>query len=60
MKWHPPIAEALPVAGYLPANKRNVVALLHLHAGKIVRVQFLHLPLTVFSRAALKSLRHTY
>jgi len=52
MKWHPPIAEALPVAGYLPANKRNVVALLHLHEGKIVRVQFLHLPSDgLFSRS---------
>ena len=51
-KWNPPITEALPVAGYLPANKRNVVALLHLQAGKIVRVQFLNVPHdALFSRS---------
>jgi len=57
MKWHPPITEALPVAGYLPANKRNAVALLHLHAGKIVRVQFLHLPHEVLFSRSLEELK---
>lgn len=42
MKWKPPIAEALPVEGYLPANKQAVGALLHMQAGKITKVQFLH------------------
>jgi hypothetical protein len=57
MKWHPPITEALPVAGYLPANKRNAVALLHLHAGKIVKVQFLHLPHDVLLSRSLEELK---
>jgi len=57
MKWNPPITEALPVAGYLPANKRNVVALLHLQAGKIVRVQFLHLPHDVLFLRSLEELK---
>jgi TolB-like protein len=56
-KWRPPITEALPVAGYLPANKRNAVALLHLHAGKIVRVQFLHLPHDVLLSRSLEELK---
>ncbi len=59
MKWNPPITEALPVAGYLPANKRNVVALLHLQSGKIVRVQFLPFPYDVlFSRSLEELKRH--
>ena len=57
MKWNPPITEALPVAGYLPANKRNVVALLHLQAGRIVRVQFLHLPHDVLFLRSLEELK---
>jgi hypothetical protein len=57
MKWHPPITEALPVAGYLPANKRNAVALLHLHAGKIVRVQFPHLPHEVLLSRSFEDLK---
>jgi TolB-like protein len=57
MKWHPPITEALPVAGYLPANTLHVVALLHLHAGKIVRVQFLHLPHDVLFLRSLEELK---
>ena len=51
-KWHPPITEALPVNGYLPANKRTAIGLLHLEAGKIVRVQFLTVPQDeLFSRS---------
>ncbi|TFG62683.1 MAG: hypothetical protein E4H32_05505, partial [Nitrospirales bacterium] len=42
MKWNPPISEALPVDGYLPANREIVNALLHVQAGKIMRVQFLN------------------
>jgi hypothetical protein len=42
MKWNPPIAEALPVDGYLPANREVVNALLHVQAGKIMKVQFLN------------------
>ena len=34
LKWNPPIAEALPVDKYLPANKQTVSALLHLQEGK--------------------------
>jgi len=52
MKWHPPITEALPVDGYLPANKRTAVALLHLEAGKIVMIQWLTVPQDdLFSRS---------
>ena len=57
MKWNPPITEALPVTGYLPANKRTVVALLHLQAGKIVRVQFLHVPHDVLFSRSLEELK---
>ena len=57
INWNPPITEALPVAGYLPANTLNVVALLHLHAGKIVRVQFLHLPHDVLFSRSLEELK---
>ena len=52
MKWEPPITEAFPITGYLPANKRTVVGLLHLQAGKIVKVQFLNAPHdSLFSRS---------
>ena len=57
MKWNPPITEALPVTGYLPANKRTVIALLHLQAGKIVRVQFLHVPHDVLFSRSLEELK---
>ena len=43
-KWKPPIAEALPVKGYLPANKQTVDAFLYLQAGKISKVQYLNVP----------------
>ncbi len=55
--WHPPITEALPVPGYLPANKLHVVALLHLQEGKIVRVQFLRLPHDVLVSRSLEELK---
>ncbi len=51
-KWTPPITETLPMEGYLPANKRNVSALLQVQAGKITDVQFLMFPQgTLFSRS---------
>ena len=57
MKWNPPISEALPVDGYLPTNTQTVNALLHVHAGKIARVQFLNAsPNPLFSRS-LEELR---
>jgi TolB-like protein len=57
MKWNPPITEALPVAGYLPANKRTVVALLHLQAGKIVEVQFLNVSHDALFSRSLEELK---
>ncbi len=57
MKWNPPITETLPVTGYLPANKRNVVALLHLQTGKIVRVQFLNIPHDALFSRSLEELK---
>ena len=57
MKWSPPIAEALPVDGYLPANREIANALLHVQSGKIMRVQFLNVsPNPLFSRS-LEELR---
>ena len=41
--WKPPITEALPVAGHLPANKQTVDALLNLQEGKIIDIQFLNI-----------------
>ena len=56
-KWSPPIAEALPVDGYLPANREVANALLHVQAGKIMKVQFLDVsPNPLFSRS-LEELR---
>ncbi len=53
--WNPPIAETLPVAGYLPANKQKAVALLSLSAGKIEKVEFLHHPdAPLFSRSLME------
>ena len=42
--WMPPIAETLPVSGYLPANKQMVIAFVYVPAGTIERVQFLEAP----------------
>ena len=44
LNWNPPITEALPVQGYLPANKQTVMALLNLQAGKVLNVQFQNVP----------------
>lgn len=50
--WNPPITEALPIAGHLPANKQTVDGLLNLQAGKIIDVQFLNVPRgTLFFRS---------
>jgi len=52
MKWHPPITEALPVNGYLPANSRTAVALVHLEGGRIATVQWQAVPQDdLFSRS---------
>ena len=52
LNWKPSITEALPVDGYLPANKQTATALLHLQAGKIADVQFLNvLHNSLFSRS---------
>jgi hypothetical protein len=52
MNWNPPITEALPVEGHLPANKQTVSALLNLQAGKIMDVQYLNVsPGTLFFRS---------
>ncbi len=51
-QWKPPITEALPVGGYLPANKRTVGVLLNLQDGKIVKVKLFNVPQdTLFSRS---------
>ena len=57
MKWSPPITEALPVEGYLPANKRTVGALLHLQMGKIAKVQFLNVPHDALFSRSLEELK---
>jgi hypothetical protein len=57
MKWNPPIAEALPVDGYLPANTQTVNALLHVQAGKIMKVQFLNASLHPLFSLSLEELR---
>jgi hypothetical protein len=40
LRWTPSIFEGLPIAGYLPGNKRTAVGVLHIKDGTIVRVQF--------------------
>lgn len=57
MKWNPPIAEALPVDGYLPANRETVNALLHVQVGKIMKVQFLNASLHPLFSLSLEELR---
>ncbi|MDH5563458.1 MAG: hypothetical protein OEY91_07550, partial [Nitrospirota bacterium] len=43
---------ALPVNGYLPANSRTAVALVHLEGGRIATVQWLTVPQDdLFSRS---------
>lgn len=57
MKWKPPVADAFPVEGYLPANKRTVGALLQLQEGKIMKVQFHDIPQDPLFARSLEELK---
>ena len=57
LNWNPPISEAMPVQGYLPANKQTVMALLNLQAGKIMNVQFQKVPHDTLFYRSLEELK---
>jgi hypothetical protein len=57
MKWNPPIAEALKVDGYLPANRETANALLHVQAGKFMKIQLLDSSLHPLISRSLEELR---